>query len=430
MEDRTQSLEKKFATVKSELEIRTGHWRKEWQQALKKWIEKIYSYTLTSDKLIVLPVDSYSKRTFFIQTCNSNSSNNDEIHNLSSALDYYENHARGYLDSIPVNLMMETFLYLVNAFNDNDHCDRNNYFATDLANSTHFDIYYQYFWLDDEDKRHHELIRGSLAVDCKVKSTDNWQFVSALQVSWDEKLRPVHYIDEVLKKFKLHQVYRMIQHHFYTRNKEFVKVMEQFASHLSVHWVERMFIGLDLPGEDAVIDLFRAPADSTDSADLVQEREVAKRFNFGENWAKALKNPNFVKLLTSPVQSETAKLVSPVQSETAKLTELSELDVHFIICCQIDAEYDAKELTEKIEIMEKAALKDPTQKSFPTPMDHFYNFDFPHLRGLFSQTVLSRKLEAHALGLEEITKITAGSFAAIAPAALVTIVADYLPVSL
>lgn len=142
-------------------------------------------------------------------------------------------------------------------------------------------------------------------------------------------------------------------------------------------------------------------------------RESLKDFNFdcddndddrvksgADCWKAALENPNVVNFLG----------------------DLTVADVSFIIRVCIDAEYDTLEIRENIKTIERA---DGKESSFPNADDDFTDFNFPHLRGVLAESVLSRKLAAYKLGLDEITN---GEFAERTPSAVVDIAAGYLSV--
>lgn len=417
-----ENLKAKLSAVKSELQVKTGHWRNEWQQTLAKWIDEVY--ILSPGDFIILPKDPYSKRTFFIKAYSDNNANDgndgnstglssaDHIKDLDSALSYGESY--GCLNSIPVNLKIPIFRYLVNAFNNGNHGD--GCFSTELSGSRYRDYFwFPHFWLDDENKRHHELIRRLFETTSRTNANteplDNWQSVPPMRLLdlSDEKMQVEYYIEPLLEKLKLHQVNRMIEHHFqfHWKRKEVMDAAKKFAEKLiappSMEY--KLQIGLILPTE--IFYLFKATP-----AEFAQGREAMKTLDpKGKRWNGF----------------DRTNLATPLNE--FGYPNLTTEDAHFIICCRIDAEYDARESREAIEKItssNSAGVND----SFPTANDDFSNFDFPHLRGLLSQTFLSRKLQSHHLGLEAIRRVNTGSFAAIVPAALVNIVAEYLPVSL
>lgn len=105
---------------------------------------------------------------------------------------------------------------------------------------------------------------------------------------------------------------------------------------------------------------------------------------------------------------------------------LTAADVQFLLRLRLDSKYDREETIAKIEKIDQPNTTSP-ELQFPTHSDDFSNFDPPHLRGVLAETVLSKKLQSHTLGLEE---IRGGHFATLAPTALVDIVTQYLPIDL
>lgn len=432
----------KLAAIKSELEKKTAHWRNEWKSALTKWMNAIYAIydSSTINSMFILPTDDKSRYTFFITNRADMTIDTPKslyrIKDLESAMTYYYGYDAGYLIPVPINLMVDIFRYLISVIStstNNDDKGTGEHFSTILTNEDYRDnLFNQYFWLGAENERHHELIRSVM-----TSSKDNWLSSNYCQIRVGERLPSVCYIRQVLEKIKLQQVEKMIECQFRSRDcaDELLTTAKRFSSLVKVDILYgsemSAFISPDvirLLGScsisNSAIGTRRIDEDVNE-----RKRETMKAFDFADendkqhkHWILALENPDFVRLLNG---------------------KLTAADVRFILCCNIDAYCDSEKVLKQIRHIESETsqhFKMARKTNVLTFVDEFFNFGFSHARGFFAESILSRKLAAHALELDAIRKISDGiidnngnndrsTFADIAPAALVEIVTHYLFVS-
>lgn len=404
-------MQAKLDEVKVELKSMTSYWKPEWKEIVAKWSAKI---TVSSDILrerLLLPTDN---GTVFILAYKLPSESKFCCmgYDMEDAASF-RNSSYSYLYKLPINLIFDIFRHFVVAFGGT--------FSTSVLKEK-IQRYYsagvshpQWFWMDEESKRHHKIIRDSLPQADQL-SFDNWQVVQFQGVQLGGKLLPIHYIDAVLRQLRKYQTAQMIEHHFHctdtasdqTDKAALAQRLSQMLTYSKIyHETEvvasvqiadsldcRILTSLTLPLHTSTID-----SNGISEQKVTSEREAVKKFTLQEeDWLAALKR---------------------FPTKMRELEKLTVTDLHFIISCFLDAEYDRKETLAKVRQLTKL---DSTATSFPSAMDDFSNFDPLHLRGLLAESVLSRKLKGYALGKEEILY---GAFAAIAPTALTKIAMDY-----
>lgn len=444
-------MQAKLNATKSELQTMIAHWKPEWKDAVNKWSEKVKVVTSTFRETLFLPVDGGRRDYILVDYINTSSAPTTRgfgtsTYDLEDAA-HYQVSARDEL-VVPRNLAVDIFRHFVTSFGGKflteDSEQKGDYYYHPNEYS------YQWLYLDDENKRHHHVIHEALnslrqtteqkenaarlGITCSTNDPnsverrdhcDHWERIWVRGIQLDGKLLPAHYIDNLLKQLLHHQVAKMMEHHFYSSDEKGEKIIhtaKQFyrlLAYRSSITIERTgtisntsaAVGLTFTGANYLFLLPPAKLNnsSNNSASAsYSAREAAKMFNMEDdeyhscNWTRMLKNPALME----------------------KVGKLTTDNVRFIICCFIDAEYDRKET---IETIEKINSIGSTSSSFPSAADDFSNFDPPHLRGVLSESVLSRKLQSYALGKEE---IRSGEFALVAPSALTNIVAEYFPVDI
>lgn len=432
-------MQAKLDEVKLELQKITAHWKKEWKEMLAKWSDKII---VSSDSLreeLLLPTD-LGEKYILAHKLTSESKFYCSKYDLEDAA-FYRYSAYAHL-CIPINLALDVFRHLVLAFGGSFFTGRPTTKNPHYYNPRH--SYFHWLWVNEEDKRHHQVIRNSLQStyanvpkeldDHNRDSGDRWELVQLQGIQLGGKLLSTHYIRAILKGLKEYQMTKMFEYHFRhfdEKGRETIAVCQRLFQMLSYRTNYRDTTTdtvelVDLAGSRVLVHLPKPNSQGSDNGEqkaqkCEREREAAKQFELNaKDWSQILEG----------------------SSKTDEFEKLSLTDVHFVISCFIDMECDHKETLEKIEKIDKTVQ--PTQLpqsdstttantgaapafQFPTVDDDFSSFDPLHLRGLLAETVLSRKLKGYVLGREE---IFTGGFAATAPTALTEIVADYYPVDL
>lgn len=408
-------MQAQLDATKLELQSMMTHWRKEWRDQVIKWSDEVKSISTDekASECIAFPTDSnYSYLIHYAKF---------SVHNVTTATTYWENHAPKKLGQVPINLAIDVVRHFVISFG--------KVFSTESTKTNYYHwesdkIYNQWLWIDEENKRHREIIHTvldhsststtSLSNDVSVvkvvsaRASDGWVMIRKEEIQVGGKLLAVHYIKELAMRLTSHQVQRMIECHFCNSDRrsnetsELVETAKRFEKLLYFKEGTGIYVVVDSNYLQLV-----GRVTSCDS------REMMKNFNLEQlnkehctqhNWARMLQNPQFVSSLNG------------------KSVVLTAADVQFIIRSRIDAYYDAKELIEKIS---SGTGETELPAEFPTADDDFSDFDFPHLRGILAETVLSQKLAKHSLSMKEINE---GQFATIAPTALVEIVSSYYPI--
>lgn len=412
-EQRKKMMQVKLDEVRTEIEtmMERACWRKEWRDQVSVWSKKIaVGFTKTDTASVVFP-------TYWGGGYRLIDWNKDMLtpkvrslkHDKKSALAYCVSEAR-YLDLVPTNLMVDIFRHFVISFGG----------QFDIGSSASENYYRQYLYIDQENK-HHDAIHKSLeniidstktCADC-----DGWEVVFKQGIDLGGKLKPTNYIEPLARNLTHHQTTKMIEYQFRGSNKlqmakSFFDLLSSLSNGINISH-PKLFTPLIYPPDIKTIDAI-GPVGLV-GQDQINKREAMKVFNLDDkkdsrhNWNSIIANPVFVSILG----------------------DLTTIDVRFLIYCCIDAKYDREELIDKINRSHESAdthsraYSGSNELEFPTANDHFSNFDFPHLRGTLSTTMLSRKLEGYARSMEE---INTGHFAVTAPSALVNIVAAYYPV--
>lgn len=407
-------MQAKLVTAREGLQRMTAHWRKEWQEVIGKWSAQVSIQSYEVSTCVRLPVDFGND--YLLIECDRVTLKPiypSSTHSMKMALQYWTYTRDKCLHTVPVNLCIDIFHHFVTAFGGK--------FATQKF-TEHDDYYYQHLYIDDENKRHHDIIHSALLSQNKPEETsvsstdstnitssanydhcDRWEKVWLRGIRLDGKLPPIAYINDILRLRNQRQTEQMVEYHFRSRGEKIIQLAKRFLESK----LHRDYTGIiyTISGGKYLF--------------LVNEgvdcgRELAKAFNLEDeyckqsNWAAVMKNDLFAKLVG----------------------ELTAADVQFLLCLFIDADYDQKESFNTINAMDAVNNSIDSINSasrFPTHSDNFSSFDFPHLTGVLAETILSKKLANYALGIAEINE---GQFAAIAPAALTNIVMEYYPVDI
>lgn len=388
----TTSFEKKLIAARAELVTTTGHWRKEWREAILQWSDKITIVGISDlDQMVVLPTDSGGSYYFLVTRQDT------MVRSLGDAVHYRLSTANNYLSAVPVNLASLVYRNFVVALGGK--------FSNRIDHKIMCEFNIHYLWTDDNYKRHRKLIHSltpQLFSDFdNLNRFDGWEAVVIMGIRAEDKFKPSNYIGAVLAKLNTYQLDKMLSHYFqfqFHPRSDKTSEMVQSAKSIAV----RMVVSINLSdgfrvsifGGNFYFILFEG-----NGRESTMDSSSLDGGNNWQLWQLAMANPDFVKMLGN----------------------LSEMDVRFIISCLVDIEYD------KLETMATIKKLEETGSNFPGPDDDFNSFDYPLLRGPLAETVVSKKLQGCALSMEEITK---GQFADIAPAALVNIVGSYYPIDL
>lgn len=432
------TLEDKLVAAKLELQkmMTRSCWKDRWRHTATKWSEKIviaadganegvYRIILPADGGGIYPLINCDRTTLLPRACGMN-----QTYDFDLAISYISYFGRLQLYGVPNNLAVDIFRHFVLAFGGKF---LDGFARKDSLNAG--DTYYQQLWVDEENKRHYQVIRDSLPqiglFDLTNSTTtidDRWMWVKTNGIQLGGKLQPVHYIEGLLEKRKSFQIDRMIEHYFhFDKSDEIVKTAKNFQKLLIHHSRGEVLIVIDR------ISYLLVGAVANISS-VQNERKAAKTFDFGnencegrrqEYWNYLQKIPFFTIILGD--------------DKTRKLTVE---DVRFLVCCSIDAEYDYRETFDIVKsfsadavtttttdnsssLSSLSSLTTSTTPCFPSVDDDFSSFEFPLLRGLLAETTLSKKLASYAIGKEE---ISTGEFAKLAPSALTQIVDSYYSV--
>lgn len=385
----------KIVQVREELGTITANWRKEWKDQVAEWSKDISIVTIGgAAKFLGLPTDFGPKcfPVLFPQDAPISF-----VRNFNDAIDYHSNYVTKYLSTVPLNLVILIYRHLVIAFGGN--------FSPTFTYSGGEDVYYNHYLRVrnvPDYKRHRRIIHQScphlFVTPDKCNDDekfDGWEFVTLRGFQLDDELKVSSYSKYVLQKFKTYQMSKMIDNYFLHRTDslELTQIAKKLSSCL-ISMTSSCTRTIVAPGYGFHLALL----EGRKSRELVKNLDFSIQDNANckdvtNNWNVAVTNPQFVNFLGN----------------------LTIADVNFIVSCFVHSECDAEDSA--------AALKDVV--SFPSADDDFTNFDSPHLRGLLSKTVLSRELAKYELGKEE---IASGTFAAVAPSALVHIVDSYYAV--
>lgn len=444
--EKFETFETKLAVAKESLQSMISHWKKEWQDVVTKWSGRI---TIVNSKngarfksVVFLAYRGDPYRFFEYDHATQTPTSNNQEYCIDEAISCRDTlyYSIGF-GNLPINLMIDVFRHFVLAFGLKFERLRKYSTETQYKNDWRQHLYFE------EGGRHQEVINSALqnttwpstnndtSIEC-----DRWRIISG-KLQLGGKIQPIHYIEGVLIARKSYQTTKMIDNYFQFRcagtngTSSIIKIATTFFKSLTYQPITgRITIGINGSYPYTLIDSILVPdAQSSDVArneyDYVNEnrRGLAKKFNLENGkceprtqyyWEKMMKNQSFLSLLGTNT------------STSEKLVSLTMADVQFLLCLLIDAYYDHKETFEAVERISGTDQADPANSTystsrFPTADDNFSSFDPLLLRGLLAETVLSRKLAGYALGQEEISK---GTFAAIAPSALTSIVASYYPV--
>lgn len=388
-------MQERLDAARENLQTMMARWRPEWRDIMNSWSKKIIIEALEVHGMrcerVVLP-RNYDGLFNII----ADPSREIQEYSISSAVGYRIRQLRDETVQVPINLFVDVYRHFVIAFG--------GIFSAESSHSYYYNpTNYLTQWLyndHDDDKRHHKIIHESLATISSILLDDGWEQVYLQGIQLGGKLLPVHYIKDLGTHLGRHQVGKMIEQYFYStgRGEEIVKLAKEFERRLSFRMGET-FIIVDGTYQQLLNEI---DGNEDDQRKVMKTFDLEDETDHRHHWPTLLKNPQFVKFCG----------------------ELTIADVRFLICCRIDAECDRKELVKKVKL---SAASTSSAIAFPTADDHFSNFDFPHLRGLLAETVLSKKLAKCPLAKEEI-KTT--DLAAIAPLALTEIVCDYYSVDL
>lgn len=425
-------MQARLDVAKTELQSMIAHWREKWKDVVTRWSNKIIVVTVGPLHEQLLLPSSHGQNHILLEhkqeVVESDSKSAQVLPQKFNCPTYdindacrYQLTSGGLLLDLETNLAVDIFRHFVLAFDG-------QFLTGNMQQRSCFFYHprsycWQWLYIDEENKRHYKVISDSLLSTFERNNhsgsdQDRWKLVNSRGIQIGGKLESRHYIHQLLSKLRQHQMDRMIECHFHCADQKskdaIIKTAKQFAKCL----VYRQSSIIDIVTNGLCFELLRQPAE------LRVSREAMKSFNLQDensgrhNWKNLLSYPQFVASLGDS------------DRDCGKLTMQ---DVQFIISWFIDAEYDSKETIEKIEKIEKVEKIEkiegtqPSDAKFPTVNDDFSNFDPPHLRGILTETVTSRKLAKYASSIEEVRN---GDFALLAPAALTEIVLHYLSVDL
>lgn len=405
-------MQGRLDAIKESFQAAIRHWRKEWRDAATIWTASIVivpGLTIQECDYVVFPTvgDSFDSIRptgyYFAYNRVTLLSWNNSIYNVETAINCRNgslDHKCGLLN-VPVNLAVDAFRHFIVGLGGKFGLEQ---LKSHLC---------QWLYVDDDNKRHSEIIHSSLANSFSDTSTtcDRWERIWASGIQLNAKLSSTHYIDGLLYARRLHQVKRMIQYHF--QQEKIIATANRFFNLLTYH------------SNSGEIKMSASPHHILLVSSAIFIRSViascAKR--------KLAKNFKLKDVNNSLVSRDKLSLAILNKDFVKNLGELTTDDVHFLFRLCIDAHYDQEDSLDRVTQLNSAvdfsstdSIDSTLSSSFPSAADNFFNFDFPHLTGVLAETVLSQKLASYALGKEEIVN---GGFATIAPTALTNIVADY-----
>lgn len=416
-----KEMQAKLDEVRAGMQSMMTDWRKEWQEAATKWSEEIRIVTGTrkESEYVVLPTNTEPWNNYWLLECDQKTlvpTSSNPVYDLGDAANYYTKAGKD-LTKIPINLAIDIFRYVLLSFGG-------SIFETSAFQNERYFI--QYLCMDEENKRHHEIIRKSLptvyghtkladqaSTPCEVG--DRWIPVFKRGIQLGGKLRSSHYIEDVIRHLLEYQTGQMIEYHFLKRGKQTIDAAKKFFKSLSnttLGTIDTVAGAYNLHLINVVNDLSNCNREKMKMFNLEDEKDPR------HNWFQALADPYFV----ANLRVNNSDNNSNNNSNGVDGDKLTVADVRFLICWCIDAKYDREESLQKIETIESS-----TASGFPAITDDFSNFDPGRLRGILAETVLSKKLAIYTLGIKEISE---GKFAEVAPAALTEIVGSYYPVDI
>lgn len=409
--------------MKTEMQKKMAHWRHSWRDAVTEWANKIrilpppLATGCTNElEMVALSADVGCHLMVLMEG---------KKYTLDHALEYFKDQGKKYLSVVPVNLFVSVYSHLVTSFGANyEHYSRKGF--ADVHN-----IHYLWAGVGDDYKRNRAAILQSSpdrfadqSADHALSSTtllsdekfDGWEKVLLQGFQQDNELKMSTYICGLLAKLKTYQMNKMIEHHFSATGlpgtAEIITEAKEIANRLIVTVGKLSAWGIGMTGNHGNLD-------NSDNICLFlldgnKDREIMKAnlIPGNDKWEyyhHATNNPDFAKELKS----------------------LTLEDFTFIVRCFIDGKHDGTKIlaaSHQIDYQDERQVDGSI--SFPGLNDDFSSFDPVRLRGLLGEIVLSKKLKAYALSMEEIHEIRAGNFAEIAPTALTHIVGSYYPVDL
>lgn len=480
-------MQKLLDDAKVQMKVLTAHWRKEWRDAAAEWSEQL-SIVLADGKYeyFQFPITKPGEHFFFwsdksrqaleltLKTATgivallstetiakTGVSGSDGIYNLFHGINYYNSWAPAVFKIVPNNLAVDLFAH----------------FVTSLSGTFYPSAYYgrvtNWLYVDDENKRHRKIIydaireakvaeelkyglptlsASTVSVADESNDSDGWINVECKKFCLGGRLATMHYLDPLLQSLKKHQLDRMIEHqfHFYPNSKKMTELAQKIAKDLCTNDGSAGEFGSISLMNTVPYSEYSSYAHLTGTKRLLRPKMWTllsrvykpKRGNNRSDGCDNFWERSRERLLAFTLgdEKDTRQHWNRVIKDKFFIDTISDLsvnDMQFILHTYIEAECDYYELTEKLTCnddnsrpLDEHKSKPAVTAAFPTCGDDFFDFDPPHLRGRLSEGVLSRKLQAHTLRLEELRKVRGKSFAAVAPAALVDIVAHYLPISL
>lgn len=424
-------MQVKLDELKVELQAMMSHWRPEWKDAVRKWSEKIVIIPSgPSSDVVILPTDSEGGHSLIELNRETLLPSFETVRDIAYPR-FYHWHSRTHLGSVPINLVVDIYCHLFVEFGG-------KFLERKDRNTNNYSNVVQWLWLDDEHKRHRQMISQSLSSQTtdeanNIESIDGWFKLVLDEIVLGGNLRPEHYIEKVVNNLERHQVSRVIEYHFRSdaRGEKIAEVAKRFSRLLRSReqgaveivvglWSFPLLLKVDKVDKLNLFIIKHEDADNNNDCSL----RAMKSFNLEDkkdqrhNWQNALRNSVFVDTLRDRGSDNN----NGTDNGTEKPVSLTVTDVHFLLCLHIEANYDRQTSLTKVLNLDSNADADD---KFPTAADNFFDFDPPHLTGLLAESILSRKLQGYALGMKEINE---GKFAEVAPAALVTIVGSYYSV--
>lgn len=228
-------MQAKLDAAKCKLQVLISHWRDEWKDAINKWSEKITIVKMDEPTMkydrVQLPTE-YGNPYILVQ-CDreallpTKDYDSTQVESLGGAINYYRHYAFNHLKGVPINLAVNIYSHFLVAFGGTFLVDNYGYNIT----------YEQWFYIDEENKRHREVIRKCLPQATSMTSVavyDGWVMRILQGIRLDCKLQPKSYIRELTTSLAAHQVGRMIECHFqfYYKSEKMIQIAKRFTKQL------------------------------------------------------------------------------------------------------------------------------------------------------------------------------------------------------
>lgn len=446
---REQQL-KKLDEARIGLKDKIKHWRKEWQEEITKWSDKIFPIPGREGVCteLIFPAGHGTEFLAAINdnVCDDNSSTDHKLvasnqnifsyttgsfgqHNfpLPSLICGY---ARGVKMVTPINLLVEAIEHFVSALTGNEIVRNPN----NPNNAVGASGYKFYNWKMVPPQHYNPVFDGTeFAMQANADGVmDGWMKTTRYGDYVNGHFTPSYRL--LLDKLRRHQALRMMEAHFQWLPGGIQGTGKLLQSAITFFDTLQLVGGgistsistkycADVPSSVNIslqivrygnADYFKALIyDFTNFAKCVPDYR-AKLFSFD------LTNPNNefnrLRLLLDQANNtsdaDSAKFASLIENLTVS-------DIDFIVRTYVETRLSS------ITIAEEIKTSNATDASFPTLDDHFSDFDIPHLRGALSNTHSTRKLIAYDYSVKLLREQTA--MMRNLPRAVLNLMGSYLP---